>query len=147
MMRYFTSSISIVTSRKRVEIQSTSEMTPYFIMTSVINCLLHTLLAQLNALFHQVFQLFQPLKTRLFNTCAPCSVNIRCEINGLISHATRHRKMYRERGKYVINILSREISIEHPSVGRLSLKVVAMCPPQIRSGGDCFQVLGNGHIL
>ena len=33
MMRYFTSDDSIVTSRRRVEIQSTSEMSPYFIMT------------------------------------------------------------------------------------------------------------------
>ena len=31
--RYFTSSISIVTSRRRVEIQSMSEMTPYLTMT------------------------------------------------------------------------------------------------------------------
>ena len=30
---YFTSSDSIVTSRKRVEIQSTSEMSPYFTVT------------------------------------------------------------------------------------------------------------------
>ena len=30
MMRYFTSGDSIVTSRRRVEIQSTSEITPYF---------------------------------------------------------------------------------------------------------------------
>ena len=30
---YFTTSGSIVTSRRRVEIQSTSEMTPYFTMT------------------------------------------------------------------------------------------------------------------
>ena len=33
MTRYFMSSVSIVTSRRRVEIQSTSEMTPYFTMT------------------------------------------------------------------------------------------------------------------
>ena len=33
LTRYFTSSDSIVTSRRRVEIQSTSEMTPYFTMT------------------------------------------------------------------------------------------------------------------
>ena len=33
MTRDFTSSDSIVTSRRRVEIQSTSEMTPYFTMT------------------------------------------------------------------------------------------------------------------
>ena len=33
MTRYFTSSDSIVTSRSRVEIQSTSEMSPYFTMT------------------------------------------------------------------------------------------------------------------
>ena len=33
MTRYFTSSVSIVTSRRRVEIQSTSEMTPYITMT------------------------------------------------------------------------------------------------------------------
>ena len=33
MTRYFTSSDSIVTSRRRVEIQSTSEMSPYFTMT------------------------------------------------------------------------------------------------------------------
>ena len=33
MTRYFTSSDSIVTSRRRVEIQSMSEMTPYFTMT------------------------------------------------------------------------------------------------------------------
>ena len=49
---------SIVTSRRRVEIPSMSEMTP------VINCLLHTLLAQQKAyqLFHRVFQPFQPFK-------------------------------------------------------------------------------------
>ena len=33
MTRYFTSSDSIVTSRRRVEIQSMSEMTPYFTKT------------------------------------------------------------------------------------------------------------------
>ena len=33
MTRYFTSSDSIVTSRRRVEIQSTSEMSLYFTMT------------------------------------------------------------------------------------------------------------------
>ena len=33
MTRYFTSSDSIVTSRRRVEIQSTSGMSPYFTMT------------------------------------------------------------------------------------------------------------------
>ena len=33
MTRYFTSSDSIVMSRRRVEIQSTSEMSPYFTMT------------------------------------------------------------------------------------------------------------------
>ena len=33
MTRYFTSSDSIVTSRRRVEIQTTSEMSPYFTMT------------------------------------------------------------------------------------------------------------------
>ena len=33
MTRYFTSSDSIVTSRRRVEIQSTSEMSPYFTIT------------------------------------------------------------------------------------------------------------------
>ena len=33
MTRYFTSNDSIVTSRRRVEIQSTSEMSPYFTMT------------------------------------------------------------------------------------------------------------------
>ena len=33
MTRYFTSSDSIVTSRRRVEIQITSEMSPYFTMT------------------------------------------------------------------------------------------------------------------
>ena len=33
MTRYFMSRDSIVTSRRRVEIQSTSEMTPYFTMT------------------------------------------------------------------------------------------------------------------
>ena len=33
MTRYFTSSDSIVTSRRREEIQSTSEMTPYFTIT------------------------------------------------------------------------------------------------------------------
>ena len=33
MTRYFTSSNSIVMSRRRVEIQSTSEMSPYFTMT------------------------------------------------------------------------------------------------------------------
>ena len=32
MTRYFRSSDSIVTSRRRVEIQSTSEMSPYFTM-------------------------------------------------------------------------------------------------------------------
>ena len=32
MTRYFTSNDSIVTSRRRVEIQSTSEMSPYFTM-------------------------------------------------------------------------------------------------------------------
>ena len=57
MTRYFTSSDSIVTSRRRVEIQSTSEMSP---RPSVINFLLHTLLAQLNAyqVFRRVFNLF-----------------------------------------------------------------------------------------
>ena len=56
------SSVSIVTSRRRVEIQSTSEMTIFHNdQLSVINCLLHTLLAQLNAyqVFHRVFQPFQ----------------------------------------------------------------------------------------
>ena len=33
MMRYFRTCDSIVTSRRRVEIQSTSEMSPYFTMT------------------------------------------------------------------------------------------------------------------
>ena len=33
MTRYFTSCDSIVTNRRRVEIQSTSEMSPYFTMT------------------------------------------------------------------------------------------------------------------
>ena len=33
MTRYFMSSVSIVTSRRQVEIQSTSELTPYFTMT------------------------------------------------------------------------------------------------------------------
>ena len=33
MTRYFTSNDSIVTSSRRVEIQSTSEMSPYFTMT------------------------------------------------------------------------------------------------------------------
>ena len=33
MTRYFMSNDSIVTSRRRVEIQSTSEMSPYFTMT------------------------------------------------------------------------------------------------------------------
>ena len=37
MTRYFTGSGSIVTNRRQVEIQSKSEMTPYF---SVINCVL-----------------------------------------------------------------------------------------------------------
>ena len=36
MTRYFTSSESIVMSRRRVEIQSTSEMSPYFTMTKCI---------------------------------------------------------------------------------------------------------------
>ena len=78
----FMSRVSIVTSRRRVEIQSTSEMTPYFTMTKcVINCLLHTLLAQLNA-----YQLFHP-----FNTREIYGVRYR-----LLSHATRNRKMYSE---------------------------------------------------
>ena len=36
MTRYFTSSDSIVMSRRRVEIQSTSEMSPYSTMTKCI---------------------------------------------------------------------------------------------------------------
>ena len=35
MTRYFTSSDSVVTSQRRVEIQSTSEMTPYFTKTKL----------------------------------------------------------------------------------------------------------------
>ena len=47
--RYFTSSDSIVKSRRRVEIQSTSEMSPYFTMTKCNKLFITYLLAQLNA--------------------------------------------------------------------------------------------------
>ena len=63
MTRCFMSRVSIVTSRRRVEIQSTSEMTPYFTMTKCNNyCLLHILLTQLNA-YHLFHRVFKPFKT------------------------------------------------------------------------------------
>ena len=51
MTSYLMNSVSVYTSQRRVEIQT----------TSVINCLLHILLAQLNAyqLFRPAFQPFQ----------------------------------------------------------------------------------------
>ena len=56
-----TSGVSIFTSKRRVEIQTTSEMTPYFTMTKSNK--LHTLLAQLNTYMYQLFHsVFQPLQ-------------------------------------------------------------------------------------
>ena len=69
MTRYFTSSDSIVTSLRRVEIQSMSEMTPYFTMTKCNKLFkLHTFLAQLNTyqVFHRVFQPFQPFHRQVY---------------------------------------------------------------------------------
>ena len=92
MTSYFTSSVSIFMSRRRVEIQTTSEMTPYF---SVINRLLHTLLAQLNAIRTLPSSIstisMTVVKTTLFNTCARCGVKY-----GLIFHTKRM-------GKYIVS--------------------------------------------
>ena len=58
------SSDSIVMSRRRVEIQSTSEMSPYFTMTKCNKLFITYLLAQLKAyqVFRRVFQPFQPFQ-------------------------------------------------------------------------------------
>ena len=72
------SSISIFTSQRRVQIQTTSEMTPYFIMikcnkwfntylTRSTECL-PTLSSSISTISMTV------VKTTLFNTLAQCSV-------------------------------------------------------------------------
>ena len=48
------------------------------------------------------------VKTTLFNKCAQCSVKY-----GLISNATPNRKMYNERGRYVINIYRMDTNNDH----------------------------------
>ena len=90
-----------------MEIQSTSEMTPYFTMNKY-NKLFITF-AQLNAYQTLPSSISTILTismtvvmTTLFNTHAQCSMKYKGVKNGLISHTARHRKMYRERGRYVI---------------------------------------------
>ena len=64
-----TSSISISMSQRRVDIQTTSEMTPYFTMT--IECNLPSIISAIT---------MTVVKITLFNNRVQCSVNIRCEI-------------------------------------------------------------------
>ena len=79
LLSYFMSSVHILKSQGQVEIQTTSEMTPYFIVTKCNNCLLHTLLAQQNALPSNVSTIsMKVVKTMLFNTRARCSV--KCKV-------------------------------------------------------------------
>ena len=62
MTRYFTSSDSIVTSQNRVEIQSTSEMTPYFTMTKCNKLFTTYRTRSTERLAHRVYQPFQPFQ-------------------------------------------------------------------------------------
>ena len=76
MTRYFTSSDSIVTSQRRVEIQSTSEKTPYFTMTK---CNI-TYLTRSTELFPNLPSSISTIsmtvvKTALYNTRVWCSIN------------------------------------------------------------------------
>ena len=78
------SSVSIFTIRRRVQIQTTSEMTPYFTMTKCnklfithLTCStesLPTLPSSISTISMMV------VKMTLFNMRAQCSVKIRCEI-------------------------------------------------------------------
>ena len=75
MMSYFTSSVSIFTSRRRVQILTTSEMTPYFTMTKCNKLFITYLAAQLNAIQALPSSISMiVVKTMLFNTHAQCSV-------------------------------------------------------------------------
>ena len=86
---YHMSSVSIVTSRRRVEIQSTSEMTPYFTMTQC-NKLFITFLTRAYQLLPTLPSsististiLMTVVMTILFNTRARCSVNFNPLIMG-----------------------------------------------------------------
>ena len=96
--------------RVRVEIQSTSEMTPYFITTKCIKLFITYLtrstecLPTLPSCISTISTISMTVvMTMLFNTRARCSVNIN-PLNMGLSHATRHRKMYSEQGRFVINI-------------------------------------------
>ena len=76
------SSVSIVTSRRRVEIQSTSEMTPYFTMTKgnklFITYLTHST-ERLQTLPSSISTIstisITVVMTTLFNTRVQCKVN------------------------------------------------------------------------
>ena len=71
------SSVSVVTSRRRVKIQSTSEITPYFTMTKC-NKLFITYLTRSTERLLQYFGTstisMTVVKTTLFNTHVQCSV-------------------------------------------------------------------------
>ena len=69
------SDVSIVTSRRRVEIQSTSEKAPYFTMTKCNKLFITSLTLTLTKSFIHYFNHFNAVvKTTLFNTRAQCSV-------------------------------------------------------------------------
>ena len=92
-----------------------SEMTPYFTMTKC-NKLFITYLTRstecLPTLPSSISTISSILMmvgmTTLFNMRAQCSVKY-----GLISHATHHRKMYSERGRYVISNSASEAKLIH----------------------------------
>ena len=77
--RYFTSSVSIVRSRIQVEIQSTNEMTPYFIMTKCNKLFITYLTCSTEHLptLPSIISIisFSVVKTTLFNKHALCSMN------------------------------------------------------------------------
>ena len=88
-----------------------SEMTPYFTITKC-NKLFITYLTRSTECLPTLPSSISIISTisvtvvmtTLFNMCARCSVNFNPLNNGLISHAKRLRKMYSERGRYVISI-------------------------------------------
>ena len=70
------SNVSIVTSRRRVEIQSASEMTPYFTMTKCNKLFITYLTRSTESLPTLPSNYFNAVvKMTLFNTHARCSVN------------------------------------------------------------------------
>ena len=75
MTSYFISSISIFTSRRRVQIQTASEMIPYFTMIKCNKSYFNRSTECLPILLSSISTIsMMVVKTTLFNTRAQCSV-------------------------------------------------------------------------